>query len=416
MRSSNRTLYLSTAIILFGILYWLSKASNVVLDQPVSGAEHQRHAANKEPVDQYGGAKPSGRNDGHNDSHDLDDATDIPVPVRQVSIADHSFPAKFPRKIWQTSGEEGRTKYAKQIDTWKNIRGFEHEMLSDDAATDFVHTHFSHRPSIVRFWNELSTVVLRADLLRYLVMLSEGGVYSDVDTSCLVHPDQWIPIDQGAQTINAIIGLEYDDTTYKLFVRPISFCQWTLMAKPNHPIFHNAVQRVISNLEFIARRQRTTLDTIKPDKADVLAATGPGMITDVVMQTLRDQGHDVSWETFHNMTEAKVFGDVLILPINGFAGAQKHSHAGNPAYGTRLVTHHFGRSWYKKPEPLPAAESKKEDAEHTRDKDMNDVTDSKEEKEKEKNKKDQKMESGNSKALDAETTDDEAEASPDEKI
>jgi mannosyltransferase OCH1-like enzyme len=177
-------------------------------------------------------------------------------------------------------------------------------------------------------------------------MLAEGGVYSDIDTSCLVHPDRWIPIDLGAKTVNAIIGIEYDDHTYQMFVRPIGLCQWTLMAKPGHPIYELAIQRVMSNLQYIARRKRVNLNELTLDKMEVLEATGPGMITDVVLQVLQEQGQNVTWATLHDQKEPKLFGDVLILPINGFAGSQKHSHAGDPAYGEKYVQHHFGRSWY----------------------------------------------------------------------
>jgi alpha 1,6-mannosyltransferase len=209
-----------------------------------------------------------------------------------------------------------------------------------------VHSNFSSQPSIIKFWDQLSLPVIKADFLRYLVMLAVGGVYSDIDTSCLLHPDRWIPIDLGAKTVNAIIGIEYDDITYKMFVRPVSFCQWTLMAKPGHPIYETAVQRVMGNLDFLARRKRVALSELTLDKMEVLEATGPGMISDVVIQVLRDQGQNVTWEAFHDQKEPKLFGDVLILPINGFAASQKHSHAGDPLYGEKYVQHHFGRSWY----------------------------------------------------------------------
>lgn len=224
----------------------------------------------------------------------------------------------------------------------------------DEDADKFVHDAFAARPAIVRFWEDLGLPVLKADFLRYLTMLAVGGVYSDIDTSCLQHPDQWMPADLNASTVNAIIGIEYDDTTYKMFVRPISFCQWTLMAKPGHAIFETAVQRAMSNLEFLARRRRVTIAELTPDKMEVLEATGPGMISDVILQVLQDQGQNVTWESFKGQKDSKLFGDVLVLPINGFAGSQKHSHAGDPEYGQKFVAHHFGRSWYA---PERASES-----------------------------------------------------------
>lgn len=290
------------------------------------------------------------------------------------------YTAAFPRHIWQTSSEAGRDKYADQIQTWKGVKGFNYHWLSDAGADEFVHKTFSAtRPSLVAFWDDLSSklsqpatgqshggssnaseivvdstassaIVLRADLLRYMLMFAQGGVYADIDTSVMLHVDRWIPENLGSHVINAIIGIEYDDTTYKMFVRPISFCQWTLMAKPNHPIFDRAINRVVSNIEFLARRQKIqSLSQLTMDKLDVLEATGPGMISDVVLEVIRDQlpEQEISWTTFHNQKEAKLFGDVLILPINGFAGSQKHSHAGDPQYGEKLVQHHFGRSWYQ---------------------------------------------------------------------
>jgi hypothetical protein len=183
-------------------------------------------------------------------------------------------------------------------------------------------------------------------------MLARGGVYSDMDTSCLVPIDDWIPANLRNETINAVVGIEYDDTTYHMFVRPISFNQWTLMAKPGHAIFETAVRRVMSNLEYVARRKRVLLRELKLDKMEVLEATGPGMITDAVMQVLKDQVENVRWETFHLMRKPKIFGDVLVLPVRAFAGGQKHSHSSDKAYGPALVQHHFGRSWYR-PQALP---------------------------------------------------------------
>jgi len=225
------------------------------------------------------------------------------------------------------------------------------DISADEGATAFVYEHFRHRPSIVQFWSELQQVVLKADFIRYLAMLARGGVYSDMDTSCLVPIDDWIPADMRNQTINAVVGIEYDDTSYRMFVRPISFNQWTLMAKPGHALFETAVRRVMSNLEYIARRKRVQLRELKLDKMEVLEATGPGMITDAVMAVLKDQVENIRWETFHLMKKPKIFGDVLVLPVRAFAGGQKHSHSSDKAYGPAYVQHHFGRSWYRPQAP-----------------------------------------------------------------
>lgn len=262
----------------------------------------------------------------------------------------------FPPLIWQTGSDRSITQYHNQTLTWTNLNpDHKHTILYDAAADTFVRRTFAHRPSLIHLWSSLSTPVLRADLLRYLLMLARGGVYSDIDTTCLVPIASWIP-PQYRMHAAAVLGIEYDDTTYPMFVRPVSFNQWTLMAKPNHPIFVKAVERVQSNLEFLARQKRTKTGVaeLKLEMVETLEATGPGMISDVVLEVLRDQMRregkkgDISWKTFQGLREPRLFGDVLVLPINGFAGHQKHSHSGQKGWGTKLVQHHFGRSWYDK--------------------------------------------------------------------
>lgn len=390
MAKSGR--YLLAAVTFLCSVYWIHK----LINQPSrldttkwsDAAEGQEDPPVLEKTYQTALLNSSGDSDRHDrtslSQHDFPETKGfMPSP-----LLPDGYTAAFPRHIWQTSSKAGKTKYVEQMQTWKNVKGFEHHWLSDADADEFVRNEFSaSRPSLVSFWENLSltteasatgstlqasentsatvvdstassSIVLRADLLRYMLMYARGGVYSDIDTSALLHVDRWIPENHGSQIINAVIGIEYDDTTYKMFTRPISFCQWTLMAKPGHPIFDRAINRVVSNLDFLARRQKVkSLGQLKLDKLDVLEATGPGMISDVVLQVIQDQLPDqkISWATFHDQKEGRLFGDVLILPINGFAGSQKHSHAGNPLYGELLVQHHFGRSWYqpKKAKPLP---------------------------------------------------------------
>jgi alpha 1,6-mannosyltransferase len=95
---------------------------------------------------------------------------------------------------------------------------------------------------------------------------------------------------------------------------------------------------------------RVELSKLELDFNEVLAATGPGLMSDTVLEVIRDQIGDPNfhWTNFHGLKEPTLFGDVLVLSINGFAGNQKHSHSGDPGYREKLVRYHFGRSWYQK--------------------------------------------------------------------
>ena len=275
----------------------------------------------------------------------------------EPAVPTSGFPAKFPKLIWQTASQDGIERWANKTTTWKEKNpGWKYNLLTDAGATAFVYEQFRNRPAVTSMWTDLQQPVLRADFIRYLAILARGGVYSDVDTSDLVPVDEWIPAEFHDKAVNAIVGVEYDDNTYHMFVRPISFCQWTLMAKPGHPIFESAVSRLMSNLDYIARRKRSRLDDLKLEKAEVLEATGPGMFTDAVMEVLKDQVEHIRWSTFHNLKKPKLFGDVLVLPVRAFAGGQRHSHSTNPKYGRELVKHHFGRSWYRPQAPFHSPE------------------------------------------------------------
>ncbi|KAK5086351.1 hypothetical protein LTR05_003519 [Lithohypha guttulata] len=384
MATTRKGTYLLLAIVLLCSVYWLQRATDVprLLDSQASKPEpagflrNQHDPASTSPEIQLD--RTSSQRQGN--------TPNLPAPISSPLLPS-GYTAAFPRHIWQTSSEAGKANYTEQVQTWKDVKGFEHHWLSDKDADEFVRETFSTtRPSLVNFWNDLSSkstgssappnaqapnnksaivfdstassaIILRADLLRYMLVFARGGVYADIDTSVLLHVDRWIPEDLGSQIINAVIGIEYDDTTYKMFARPISFCQRTLMAKPNHPIFDRAINRVMSNLEFLARRQKVqSLAQLELNKLDVFEATGPGMISDVVLEVIQDQLPDqkISWATFHDQKQGRLFGDVLILPINGFAGGQKHSHAGDPLYGPKLVQYHFGRSWYQPQKPANA--------------------------------------------------------------
>ncbi|KIW16074.1 hypothetical protein PV08_06125 [Exophiala spinifera] len=318
---------------------------------------------------QYG-QRFSGTGSRHRKTMEADEDQHLAEALQSAFKPSKPYPSRFPRIVWQAwlgPNEQGSDKFSKRTQTWEKVKGFEYKLLKESDALAFVQEHYASRPAIIKFWESLRAPVIKADFLRYLIMLAVGGVYSDIDTSNLVHPDRWIPIDLGASTVNAIIGIEYDDHTYRMFVRPIGLCQWTLMSKPGHPIFEIAVQRVISNLEYIARRKRVTLEDLTLEKMETLEATGPGMITDAVMQALNDQGQNVTWATLHDQREPRLYGDVLVLPINGFAGHQRHSHAGNPAYGERYIQHHFARTWYAPDKAGGPADEKKKTEETPKD-------------------------------------------------
>ncbi len=84
------------------------------------------------------------------------------------------------KKIWQTwstSINDLSEENAERVRTWHDKNpNYRYELLSDTSAEEFVHLHYDREPLIKDTFFALTDKILRADFLRYLVLLGEGGV------------------------------------------------------------------------------------------------------------------------------------------------------------------------------------------------------------------------------------------------
>ncbi|KAH9219129.1 hypothetical protein DL95DRAFT_384551 [Leptodontidium sp. 2 PMI_412] len=262
--------------------------------------------------------------------------------ITTKSSSEPGFPKAFPKKIWQAGSQSMKEEWAKQTKTWISMNSkWNYELLTDDSNTIFVEDSFQDQPEVLAFWRDFNVTALRPDFVRHLIMLADGGVYSDLDTSCMKLIEEWIPSYLDESTINAVIGVEYDDNTDQKFVRPVSFSQRTMMAKPGHPIFKTVVAQVMLHLGDLSRDQDTDVAGSEVGEKEVMKVTGSTCFTDAVMENLGNTlGRKVEWSDVQGLKEPTLFGDVLILSINGFGSGQNHSHSSDPAYGEILVKHH----------------------------------------------------------------------------
>ncbi len=92
--------------------------------------------------------------------------------------------------------------------------GHRYEVLTDNNALYYVETHFGpnglNRPDIVEMYRSLTAKIIKADLLRYLVMYVEGGLYADIDVEALKPIDRFIPNHYDDASIDMVIGVEID--------------------------------------------------------------------------------------------------------------------------------------------------------------------------------------------------------------
>ena len=266
---------------------------------------------------------------------------------------------KFPQKIWQTWKTDAaglEPKDASRVRTWttKNPK-HRYELLTDENALSYVKHHYGptgiDRPDIVHVYETLNAKIIKADLLRYLIMYIEGGIYADIDVECLKPIDQFVPNRYNEKDIDLVIGIETDMPEFKdhpiLGQKSQSFCQWTFMAKPRLPVMMRLIENIMVWLKGISTMQDKPLSHIELDFDEVLIGTGPSAFTSAILAEMSAKaGRKVTWDEFHGMLDSKVVAGVLVLTSEAFAAGTGHSASGNHGGKSALIKHHFhASSW-----------------------------------------------------------------------
>jgi alpha 1,6-mannosyltransferase len=191
---------------------------------------------------------------------------------------------------------------------------------------------------------------MKSDLLRYLILGVEGGVYTDTDTWALKPIDQWVP-EHLRDQVRLIVGIEFDrrdGDAWPEMSHWLQFCQWTIAAAPGHPVFRRMVSRIMDSVDQLSEEHQVPVHELSPSSFEVLNSTGPAAWTDVVFEQLQEydpllkETRDLSF-----MTEPKLYGDILVLHIDGFGMGQPHSHStddGSTPDGA-LARHFFRGTW-----------------------------------------------------------------------
>lgn len=290
-----------------------------------------------------------------------------------ASIRQSNVPRRkdFPPKIWQTwkvdplRFEERDLEKARSW-TEKNP-DWRYEVLTDGNDLRYVEFHYGpegfNRPDIVAFYRDVTAAIIKADLLRYLVMYAEGGIYADIDVEAMKPMSKFIPERYDHADIDMVIGIEIDEPEWKdhpiLGPKSRSFCQWTFMCKPQLPVMLRLVENIMGWLEGVAQNQTVPIGEIVLDFDSVISGTGPSAFTRAILQQMNEdrmlaaaadpnassrQGSEITWDAFHDMDESKVVERVLVLNVEAFAAGQGHSDSGTHDTRHSLVRHHYHAS------------------------------------------------------------------------
>ena len=200
---------------------------------------------------------------------------------------------------------------------------------------------------------------MRADLIRYLALLQDGGVYNDVDVGCLKPIDLWIPPAFRHNT-SVVLGIEVDNEMGPDRSKLFELVNWTIMSRRNAPFMRYLVDRVIENLENNAAKHNTTLSSLQPKRQEVIDVTGPAALTQAAFQYLSEKTQTtVDMQNFTKMRRPKLVADILVLPINAFGAGHQVQWSGTDEDGSALVHHYFAGSWKTNHFDGPTEEEKK---------------------------------------------------------
>jgi len=242
----------------------------------------------------------------------------------------------IPAKVWQKAGPKGVSDEARDlIQKWllHNPR-FRYEVLSDESGEQYVRDHYAYWPEALNTFLDLKVPIVKADLLRILILYADGGVYADLDVACETPIDSWIPAEY-VDKVKAVVGMEFDGW---------QFASWTLMAAPGLVHFKTAIEYILQQFRDTAERHQVKIADIEMEMiSDVVDVSGPQAITLAILESLRrTTGEDIGKHNVTGLREPRLLGDVLVLPQAAFAALQ----GGFPKdQGPYLVSHLYAGTW-----------------------------------------------------------------------
>lgn len=147
---------------------------------------------------------------------------------------------------------------------------WEYRFYDDAACRLVVQKSF---PDLLPLYNGCAYPVQRADIFRYLVVASCGGIYADIDMECYKNME---PLLAGRPCVFGVETILSPRQTRRLNHRHqerIANCIFA--AKPGHPIFDQVMNEVALRLDG------------RYPVGEIIETTGPGMLTDVVQKYRR---------------------------------------------------------------------------------------------------------------------------------
>ncbi|EMD91556.1 glycosyltransferase family 32 protein [Bipolaris maydis ATCC 48331] len=272
----------------------------------------------------------------------------LAVRIPEVSAIIPRNPNGIPKLLWYKLGPKGLSEEARN---WTDscIKGnpeYRAHFMMDESGDEYVRKTFAFRPDIVNTYLAFPIPIYKADMLRYLLLWDQGGVWSDLDVSCEGVPmDEWVPPKfQGKASL--VVGWEFDAGHDEPYIR--QFCSWTIMAKPRLPHMMQVVDDILEEvraktLEYNVPVENITLEMM----GDVVDFTGPRRLTTGTFRSLAKRlNRTLDITETYKILKPRLYEDVLILPGHSFSAlTNRYTPEEKSVLPPQLVTHHYSGSW-----------------------------------------------------------------------
>ncbi|KAJ4425108.1 hypothetical protein N0V82_000163 [Gnomoniopsis sp. IMI 355080] len=261
----------------------------------------------------------------------------------------HKPTDRIPKQIWYKLGPKGKTDDVRE---WTQTcieqnPGYRHEFVTDSWGDQYVEKTFSAtRPDIVEVYTSLTVPIIKADLLRYLLLYAEGGVYSDLDVTCEGVPmDEWVPVEY-QQNASLVVGWEFDWRFDENYIH--QFASWTILSKPGVHHMMMVINDIVEAVHTARAVNNVAINELTSAMVgDIVDFTGPRRLTRSIIKSLEMTMHrPIARQEIENIRDPVLVDNVLILPGYAFSSVVEdfsNLEGGQP--GPSLVRHHYAGSW-----------------------------------------------------------------------
>ncbi len=227
-------------------------------------------------------------------------------------------PSVIPKRFYQTYKTSiFDSAHAQRIEVFRQLHPeFDFQFFDDDAMNEFMLSHWSNHP-IYKVYQGTKFGPSKADIWRYCVLSTHGGVYLDIDSEIKFNMNS-IPDHVGEMVSfeeNILGNFSWQEQwpcgaffAQKNYVEDLLVCpenialQWLLAFRPGHPILLRVIDLIAENAPFYANKKFNNV------LHAVVSFTGPVIFTQAVWGFV--QSGQAMYQLTHDFNRLAVFKSI----------------------------------------------------------------------------------------------------------